>query len=122
MKKTEAMKLFNLLLNDFPEAESIESRIKSGVCKMAASMWRVYWEAVFENKNPSNIEFSQEKSPFEATKELWQKFVTDEKERWLNHKAKLVQFGRKEDAHKEQMKLDQLEKLIKIWEQKVEKN
>ncbi len=120
MKKKKAQEIFKLLL---PEQEtekaSIEDRIRSGVNKMLASMWKVYWERCFENKKTEVISIDENLSKIDATKKLWLEFVEAEKNRWQEHAEKLTKFGRIDDATKENIKIDQLEKLVKIWHEKI---
>jgi hypothetical protein len=117
MNKTKAIEIFNLLTPD-PEMEksSVENRIRSGVNKMLASMWKVYWERCFEGNKAEVITIDESLSSIEAAKKLWLDFVVAEKEKWQIHAGKLTKFGRTDDAAKENLKIDQLEKLVKVWQ------
>lgn len=121
MEKENAKKLYKTMLEDCVEQEhQIESKIRAGVCKMFASMWRVYWECAFEGKNREIHELDERLSPNENAKKLWLTFVHNQKERWTQHSEKLSKFGRKDDSEKEKIKVAQLEKLVKIFEEEME--
>ena len=121
MDKRNAMEMYEVMLHDCPdEGDSIENRIRSGVCKMLATMWREYWMCCFEGRRKDIIKPPEDMKPLEATKKLWLDFVDNERQRWTLHLDKLSKFGRKDDAQKEQLKITQLEKLVLIWKQKVE--
>lgn len=116
MNRDEAMRIYELLLNDWPEEKSsVESKIRAGVCRMLAAMWRVYWQACFEGRQNKVIKPSAELGPLEAARKLWLDFVENERSRWVLKRDKLEKYGRKDDAVKESTKLDQLDRLVVIW-------
>lgn len=120
MNKEKATEIYEALLHDVKENDAIENRIRFGVCKMLATMWREYYACCFEGRRKETIKPPEDLNPLDATKKLWHDFVDNEKHRWTVQLDKLGKFGRKDDAHKEQIKITQLERLVLIWNQKVE--
>lgn len=120
MNKENAKKLFEKIKNECLENIDLpETKIRSGVNKMLACMWQVYWKCWFEGEAEEVYKPDRSIAPLVGARKMWHGFAEEQRCKWLENFEKLKRFGRDKDAAKEKIKLEQLEKICMIFNQEV---